>query len=120
MAKKKQPLEPGDEVYRADSKIRAVWVILSIDAAGATFAQGALSNTAPWNVRLDEEASGQMGWIFDQLSPAAGSITPGSSYSDLGGGMFFNCMIGSFELSKGREKQGIERLCRNLHYPVTH
>ena len=36
-------------------------VVLSIDAADATFAQGALSNTAPWNVRLDREASGQIG-----------------------------------------------------------
>jgi hypothetical protein len=77
-------------------------VILSIDAAGATFAQGALSNTAPWNIRPDQEASVQIGWIFDQLSPVAESITAGSSYSDLGGGMFFDCMIGSFELSKGK------------------
>jgi hypothetical protein len=65
---------------------------------GATFAGGSVSSFAPWNDRIESEgnSAGPNMWWFDQLGPSSGSYTGGSNYTNSSGGMYYDCMTGSF------------------------
>jgi hypothetical protein len=65
---------------------------------GTVFGGGSLSGFSPWNDRIEHEGdpSFMNMWWFDQLGPAAGSYTGASSYQNLGAGMYYDCMTGSF------------------------